>query len=109
MFSFEPNDHKVTKELLLDKNPEEYYFEYYLGIPVKKGLFTSPKVIRQDSKPTCSFYKNPKGVLIYKDFAGPSFDFVGCVMYIFQCSYYKALKIIANDVGLIKVDNYEKN
>lgn len=99
---------KITKELLLSKNSQETYFEHYLGIPVKKGLFCSPSVIRSDRKPTCSFYKNSKGVLKYKDFAGPTFDFVGCVMYIFQCSYYKALRIIANDFEIIKLD-IEKN
>lgn len=100
---------KVTKELLLSKNSQETYFEHYLGIPVKKGLFCSPPIIRTDQKPTCSFYKDKKGILRYKDFAGPSFDFVGCVMFIFECSYYKALRIIANDFGIIQLDNVEKN
>lgn len=99
---------KITKEILLSKNSQETYFEHYLGIPVKKGIFCSPSIIRNDRKPTCSFYKNSKGVLKYKDFAGPTFDFVGCVMYIFQCSYYKALRIIANDFGIINL-NIEKN
>ena len=93
---------RITKEFLLEKNTPETYMEYYLGVPVKKGLFCSPAIIRNDSKPTCSFYKNKRGDLIYKDFAGPSFDFVGAVKLIFDCSYYKALKIIANDFGYIK-------
>jgi len=109
MFLFEPEERKVTKELLLNKNPEEYYFEYYLGIPVKKGLFISPEIIRIDHKPTCSFYKNSKGTLIYHDFTGIMFDFVGCVMYIYKCSYYKALRIIANDIGLIEIKDYNKH
>lgn len=91
----------ITKEFLLSKFSQETFFEHYLGIPVKKGLFVSPSIIRPDHKPTCAFYKNGAGVLKYKDFAGPTFDFVGCVMHIYQCSYYKALKIIANDFGLI--------
>ena len=99
---------KITKELLLSKYSQETFFEHYLGIPVKKGLFCSPSIIRTDRKPTCSFYKNSRGVLKYKDFAGPSFDFVGCVMHIFQCSYYKALRIIANDFGFINT-NIDKN
>lgn len=95
---------KITKELLLSKYSQETFFEHYLGVPVKKGLFCSPQIVRIDHKPTCSFYKTSRGVLKYKDFAGPTFDFVGCVMHIFQCSYYKALRIIANDFGFIKVD-----
>ena len=38
-YTFEP---KITKEFLLSKNNEETYMTYYLGIPVKKGLFKSP-------------------------------------------------------------------
>lgn len=101
---------RITKELLLSKEwTQETYFEHYLGIPVKKGLFCSPSIIRRDTKPTCAFYKNSNGVLKYKDFAGPTFDFVGAVMYIFKCSYYKALQIIANDFGFIQVKDIPIN
>ena len=100
---------RITKELLLSKYSQETFFEHYLGVPVKKGLFTSPPIIRVDKKPTCAFYKNAKGILKYKDFAGPTFDFVECVMYIFNCSYGKALRIIGNDFGFIKSDNLEIN
>lgn len=58
----------VTKTLILNKVREETLMEHYLGIPVKKGLFKSP--LRNDSKPTCSFYRNRKGDLIFKDFRG---------------------------------------
>ena len=100
---------KITKELLLSKNSQETYFEHYLGVPVKKGLFRSPTNIRSDTNPTCSFYKDSKGNLKYKDFAGPTFDFVGCVMYIFQCNYYNALRIIAHDFGIIEIKDIPKN
>lgn len=101
---------KITKELLLSKNSQETYFEHYLGIPVKNGLFCSPSLVRVgDKNPTCAFYKNKNGVLKYKDFAGPTFDFVGCVMHIFNCTYYSALKIIANDFGFIEAPTLEKN
>lgn len=100
---------KITKELLLSKYSQETFFEHYLGVPVKKGLFCSPSIIRIDHTPTCSFYKDKRGNLQYKDFAGPSFDFIGCVEYIFQCSYYKALRIIANDFGFIKNEKIPKN
>ena len=95
---------RITKELLLSKYTQETFFEHYLGIPVKKGLFCSPSIIRVDNKPTCAFYKNKQGILKYKDFAGPTFDFVGAVMQIYDCSYYKALRIIANDFGYITTD-----
>lgn len=97
-----PSSQRITKELLLSKYTQEQFFEYYLGMPVKKGLFCSSPLIRVDKKPTCSFYKNKAGVLKYKDFAGPTFDFVGLVMFLHQCSYYKALQIIAKDFGFIE-------
>jgi len=100
---------RITKELLLSQYSQETFMEHYLGIPVKKGLFCSPSIIRSDRKPTCAFYKDKKGILKYKDFAGPTFDFVGAVMYIYNCTYYKALRIIANDFGFISVPKMEKN
>ena len=100
---------KVTRELLLSKNSQETYFEHYLGVPVKKGLFRSPSVIRSDANPTCSFYKNKNNILMYKDFAGPTFDFIGCVMYLFNCNYYNALRIIAHDFNIIPIADVPRN
>ena len=83
-FSFQP---EITKELLLEHNNEETYMAFYLGIPVKKGLFISP--LRVDHKPTCSFYKGRRrsifqesaGSLIQIDLAGVQTDrvFLLCI------------------------------
>ena len=100
---------RITKEFILSKVSQEQIFEFYLGIPVKKGLFCSPSIIRVDKQPTCAFYKNGKGTLKYKDFAGPSFDCVSLVMHLYNCSYYIALRIIANDFNLIEVPKLEKH
>ena len=108
MFNLEPSEQKITKELLLSRASEETYMEHYLGIPVKKGLFKSP--LRKDSKPTASFFRNKKGDLIFHDFRGDFYgNFISVVMELFQCSYYKALKIIANDFGISNYKNYEKH
>lgn len=104
-FEIEPN---ITKNYLLERTSQETYLEYYLGIPVKKGLFKSP--LRNDNSPTCAFYKNASGDIIFKDFSGQfSGNFINVVMYINNCSYYKALKIIANDFGYIKYSKVIKN
>lgn len=104
------NSLKITKDLLLSKNSQETYFEHYLGIPVRNGLFCSPALVRVgDKNPTCAFYKNKSGILKYKDFAGPTFDFVGCVMHLYSCSYYDALRIIANDFGFLEIPKMDKN
>ena len=103
---FEPT---ITKQYLLDRASQETYLEYYLGIPVKKGLFKSP--LRNDKNPTCSFYRNASGDIIFKDFSGQFYgNFISVVMYKYNLSYYKALKQIAIDFGYIKSSkNYNKN
>ena len=106
VFTLEPIN--ITKELILSKVSEETLMEHYLGIPVKKGLFKSP--LRQDSKPTCAFYRNRKGDLIFKDFRGDFYgNFISVVMYKFDCPYGKALQIIANDFGIVSRKNLTIN
>jgi hypothetical protein len=100
---------RITKEYLFNTIGQEKLMEHYLGVPVKKGLFVCPSFLRKDIKPTCAFYKNKKGNLIFKDFAGISGDAVTVVMNIFHCSYYQALRIIANDFGLIPYTKMEIN
>ena len=106
MFNF--NSVNITKEFLLDRNTQETYMEHYLGVPVSKQIIKSP--LRQDKKPTCSFYKNKQGDLYFKDFRTKDhFNFIGVVQEKFDCSYYKALKIIANDFGYVLFPNLDKN
>lgn len=103
--SFEP---KLTKELILSKFSEEQLMEYYLSIPVKKGLVRSP--LREDKRPTCSFFRNNKGTLMFKDFAtGQCLDVFSIVQQIFRCNYFEALRIIANDFGIIQSKTLQKN
>lgn len=89
----------ITKEFILSKVSEEEIFEHY-GIKVQKGLFCSK--IRQDKRPTVSFYRNKSGRLIMHDFGDSSFiDCFAYVQILFNTSYYMALQIIANDFKLI--------
>lgn len=83
--------------------------EHYLGVPVKKGLFVCPSAIRVDNKPTCAFYKNGRGNLMFKDFAGMTGDAISVVMEIFKCSYYQALRIVANDFNLVEYSKMPVN
>lgn len=104
-FSFQP---KITKELILSKFSEEQLMEYYLHIPVKKGLFRSP--LRRDKHPTCSFYRNKSGTLIFKDFAtGQHLNIFDVVQSIFRCDYFESLRIIANDLGIVRDNALHKN
>ena len=102
---FEPT---ITKQYLLDRASQETYLEYYLGIPVKKGLFKSP--LRTDNNPTCSFYRNRSGDIILKDFSGAFYgNFISVVMYKYNLTYYRALRQIATDFGYIHSPKYKKN
>lgn len=104
-FYFEP---KITKDFLLNYNNEEVYMSFYLGIPIKKGLFCSP--LRKDNAPTCSFYRNKQGELIFKDFNGSFYgNFISVVMYKYSLNYNEALRTIANDFNLIKTPGYVKH
>lgn len=104
-FSFQP---KITKELILSRFSEEQLMEYYLHLPVKKGLFRSP--LRRDKQPTCSFYRNKSGTLIFKDFAtGQHLNVFDVVQSIFKCNYFESLRIIANDFGIVRDSALHKN
>lgn len=104
-FSFQP---KITKELILSRFSEEQLMEYYLHVSVKKGLFRSP--LRRDKQPTCSFYRNKSGTLIFKDFAtGQHLNIFDVVQSIFRCDYFEALRIIANDFGIVRDNALHKN
>lgn len=104
-FSFKP---KITKELILSRFSEEQLMEYYLHVPVKKGLFRSP--LRKDRRPTCSFYRNGSNTLIFKDFAtGQHLNIFGVVQEMFHCDYFEALRIIANDMGIVRDKSLQKN
>lgn len=99
-FSIPSSAPKITKEFLLSKNSEETYMRTYLGLQIKSGLQVSP--LRDDHKPTASFYRNSKGELIFHDFGiGFHENFIGVVMYINKCTYSEALRYIAEDFGYI--------
>lgn len=98
----------ITKQYLLDRASQETYLEYYLGIPVRKGLFKSP--LRTDNNPTCSFYRSSNGDIVLKDFSGKFYgNFIDVVMFKYGLSYYKALRMIANDFGYLPHPTLKKN
>ena len=100
---------KITKDLILSHVSEEQIMVFYIGSEVKnKKLFRSP--LRNDKNPTCSLFRNKSNTLIFKDFAtGQYLNCFEVVMTIYHCNFYEALKIIANDFGIIKQRNLQKN
>lgn len=94
--------------MILSRYTEEQIMEFYLHVPIKKGLFRSP--LRDDKEPTCSFFRSNTGKLMFKDFAtGQSLDIFGVVQKMFGCNYHEALQIIANDFNIVKKNDLPKN
>lgn len=91
---------KIDKDFVLSKVSEEDIFCHYLGITqVTKKLYVSK--VRSDKHPTCGFYRGKSGTLYFHDFAtGDCFSCFSLVMALYDCSYYKALRIVASDFGL---------
>ena len=96
-FIFEPN---ITKDFILSKVNQESIMHHYTGQDVtSKKLVTS--VLRNDNHVTVGYYKSRSGILYMHDFAtNEHLDCWNVVMKLFNCSYYQALKIIAQDFGL---------
>jgi hypothetical protein len=96
--SFQPN---ITKNFILSKLNQESIMQYYSGAAVNsKKLFCSP--LRQDNHVTCSYYKSKSGILYMHDFAtNEHIDCWNLVMRLYNCNYYEALRIIAQDFNLV--------
>lgn len=87
---------KITIDYILSKVSQEEIFERY-GVPIVSHKFVSP--LRESKSETCSFfYKN--GTLYIHDFARETINCFHLVKEKFQCSFFEALLIIADDFGL---------
>lgn len=102
-FEFEQ---QITEEFVLKYLTEETIFCHYMDIPyITKKLYRS--IVRDDDKPTCGFFK--KSRLYLRDFAtGDCYDCFGLVSRLYKCSYYDALKQVANDFNLVKTKSLQK-
>lgn len=99
---------KITKDFILSKINQESIMQHYIRADVNsKKLFLSP--FRSDNHITCGYYKSKSGILYLHDFAtNEHFDCWNVVMRLYNCNYYEALKIIAQDFNLIS-SNVIKN
>lgn len=90
----------VTKTEILDKINQESLFCYYLNIPkITKKLIVNP--LRNDHKPTASFYKSSNGNVYMKDFGnGKTYSCFAVVMEKYNCDFFTCLNIIAKDFGI---------
>lgn len=91
---------QITKKFILSRINQESIMQYYTNQDINsKKLYKS--VIRQDNHVTVGYYKSKSGILYMHDFAtNEHLDCWNVVMRLYNCSFYKALNIIANDFGL---------
>lgn len=98
---------ELTKELIESKISQETLISNYYGVPIKKGLFCAKH--RADSHPTCCYYKR-NGRIYIKDFGSDYYgDWIYVVEQKFNCNYYDALAIAANDFDIQKIPHLNKN
>ena len=98
---------ELTKELIESKISQETLISNYYGVPIKKGLFCAKH--RTDSHPTCCYYKR-NGRIYIKDFGSDYYgDWIYVVEQKFNCNYYDALAIAANDFDIQKIPHLNKN
>lgn len=99
---FEPQI-KITREYILSHIREEEIFHKYLEIyPNLEEAFCNP-LRKGDSHPGCRFYYDSRGVLKFHDIAAKlNWDCFNVVEYSERVNFADALKIIAEDFGLIK-------
>src|SRR5690606_31446360 len=92
----------LTKEFILSQVSEEEIFERY-GVKVRKGTFKAPAILRPvDKHASCNFFRHKtNNKLILKDYGGFNGDCFDLVMYTQGGNFNTALRIIANDFGLI--------
>jgi hypothetical protein len=94
---------KITRDILLSFISEEDIFFKYLGLyPNTKDYFRNP--LRIDEYPDCKFYRDPRGVLKFNDFAyGMNLDCFNVVSRLNNnCNYPTALEIVAKDFQIYK-------
>lgn len=103
----EPN-FNLTKEDILSNVDEVDIFERYLGVSVDtSSSYVNP--YRGDKDPGCRFYYSSNSRLYFKDFSkGFHWDCFNIVQMEYNCSFYKAIQIIAKDFNLIKDESFER-
>lgn len=101
-FIFEP---VITKEYIEQFATHEQLMYMYTGlIPKANKLYKSP--FRKEERASCSFYQGKNGELLFRDFGeGKSYSWISATMKRHGCTFGRALRIVAEDLGLIKINS----
>lgn len=101
-FIFEP---QITQQYVEKfATPEQLMFRYTGLVPKANKLYKSP--FRKEERPSCSFYIGKSGDLLLRDFgAGTSSSWMNIIMQTHNCSFGRAIRIAAEDLGLVKASS----
>lgn len=88
---------------------QEKVFSYYLGQTIKEGdVICNP--LRNDKRPSLSFYRNKKNILLAHDFTGWFYgDCINIVMKIYNMSFVDAMYKIWRDLEGYKIQHQLNN
>jgi 5S rRNA maturation endonuclease (ribonuclease M5) len=102
-FIFEP---RITKEYIEKYASQEQLMYRYTGlVPKANKLYKSP--FRKEDRASCSFYIGKSGDLLLRDFGvGTSLSWVNIIMRKYSCSFWKALRIAAEDLDLVDKNSF---
>lgn len=85
---------------ILSKIPELVVFRHYLNLPHLQERDYFCNTLRDDSSPTCSFYRTEKNRLVMTDWSGKfKGDCIALVMWAKEMTYSQALTDIWNNLG----------
>lgn len=94
----------INRDFILARLQESDIFYNYHG-SFKLGVVYSSK-FRKDSTPSCGFYINKNGKLIYNDLkTGEKLDCFAFVAKLFALTYGEAIQRVAKDFGIIQSDS----
>lgn len=105
MYSIQPT---INRDWVLERVSQEEIMTRYTGVGIKiNEKFKSP--FREDNSPSCVYYYNKAGKLLFRDFGkGRPMDAFEIVCVLNKCTFAEALKVITEDFNLLKVQRVPK-
>lgn len=101
MYSILPT---INKEWILERVSQEEIMVRYTGQPIViNAKFHSP--FREDNSPSCVYYYNKQGKLLFRDFGkGRPMDAFEVACTVLRCDFTEVLKRLTDEFNLLRVE-----
>lgn len=98
----------INRDWILSKVSQEEIMVRYVGVAIKiNEKFKSP--FREDNSPSCVYYYNKSGKLLYRDFGkGRSMDCFEVACMVHRCNFSDVLKRISDEFSLLTIPRQPK-